>query len=382
MNIDPAHSALADYGSGLYRVAAAGGATADPDASFGKLVSYVLLALLVSFLCSMLEAVLLSSSRSHLEILAQQGRKSGRLMLAHKANVEKSISAILTLNTVAHTVGSVGAGAQAKGLYGESEALVAFILTLLILVFSEIIPKTVGTNYWRQLTPFSAYGIQVMVVLLYPAVWALQKMTQLISPKERGPIVSRIELQALAALSRSEGSIGEREHRIFANLMKLDLVRVRDVMTPRIVLTTLPARLTITQVLSEYGNLRHSRIPIYSDDIDDMIGFVLRVDIMRAAAEDRDDLVLAELTRKLHSVPETMTVASALEEFSSRREHLFLVVDEYGGTAGILTLEDSIETLLGIEITDESDLVEDMRQLARARYEKRLSTMGAAEVEQ
>jgi CBS domain containing-hemolysin-like protein len=382
MNINPAHSALADYGHGLYRVAAAGGASADPDASFTKLVAYVMLALFVSFLCSMLEAVLLSSSRSHLEIMAQQGRKAGRLMLSHKANVEKSISAILTLNTVAHTAGSVGAGAQAKGLYGDAEALIAIILTLLILIFSEIIPKTVGTNYWRRLTPFSAYAIQIMVILLYPAVWALQKMTQLISPRERGPIVSRIELQALAALSRSEGSIGEREHRIFANLMKLDLVRVRDVMTPRIVLTTLPARLTISQVLSEYGNLRHSRIPIYQDDIDDMIGFVLRVDIMRAAAEDRDDLVLAELTRKLHSVPETMTVASALEEFSSRREHLFLVVDEYGGTAGILTLEDSIETLLGIEITDESDLVEDMRQLARARYEKRLATLGAAEVEQ
>ncbi|MCB0215497.1 MAG: HlyC/CorC family transporter [Chloroflexi bacterium] len=361
--------------AGLQRVMSAGSGAADPDASLGKLFLYVGLALAVSFLCSILEAILLSSSRSHIQVLADQGKRAGRLMLRHKAHVEKPISAILTLNTVAHTAGSVGAGAQAKGLFGQSEAIVAVVLTLLVLVFSEIIPKSLGANYWKQLTPFAAYAIDIMVKLLYPAVWALEQLTRVISPREKTPIVSRIELQAMAALSRSEGSIAEREHRIFSNLLRLDHVRVRDIMTPRIVVTALPERLTVGQVLGRQGPLRYSRIPVYGEDIDDVTGFVLRLDIVNAGARDQHDKVLAQLRRPLHTVPEHMTVARALDEFSSRRDHMFLVVDEYGGTAGILTMEDSIETLLGVEITDESDLVADLRDLARRRYEARLEAL-------
>ncbi len=360
----------------LWRVAAATGGAADPNASIGKLLAYILLALAFSFLCSVLEAVLLSCSRSHIQVLIDQGKRAGRLMQHHKIEIERAISAILTLNTVAHTAGSVGAGAQAKGLYGESEAIVAAILTLLILVFSEIIPKSIGANYWKQLTPFSAYAIDVLVKLLLPMVWILEQLTRLISPKERSPVVSRIELQALAALSRSEGSIAEREHRIFNNLLRLDGVKVRDIMTPRIVVSSLPESTTIGAVVADQRPLRYSRIPIFGEDIDDVTGFVLRLDIMNAAARGQREKALSELRRPLHTVPETMSVAQALDEFSNRRDHMFLVVDEYGGTAGILTMEDSIETLLGIEITDESDLVADLRALAKRRYEARRESAG------
>jgi CBS domain containing-hemolysin-like protein len=339
--------------------------------SISGLIVFVMVALGFSFLCSILEAVLLSSSHSHIEIQAQAGKRSGRLMQKHKQNVDQPISAILTLNTIAHTVGAAGAGAQAMAVFGsEFIGVISAVLTFLILVFSEIIPKTLGAVYWKQLMPFTAYTIQLLVLVLYPAVWAFQALTGLITSGDRLPTVTRRELEVMAQISALEGSLEEKESRILRNLLHLNGVQVGDVMTPRTVMLSFQQDVTVNEVLEGKRVIPHSRIPIYANNIDDVVGFVLRHDLLRLAAEDKGHVPLKELLRPMHSVPETVTVTKVLNEFIARQQHMFLVIDEYGGTSGIITMEDALESLLGVEITDESDLVADMRQLAEQRYQR------------
>ncbi len=354
--------------------------TGQVEGSVGGLIFYITIALSISFLCSILEAVLLSSSLSHIEVLASEGRRAGLVMRKQKQNVEQAISAILTLNTIAHTVGAAGAGAQAAAVFGnEFLGVISAVLTLLILVFSEIIPKTLGAVYWKQLMPPSAYIIQFLVWILYPAVWAFQKLTNLLAPGEREPTVTRSELEILARVSIEEGALKEEESLILRNLLKLDGVRVQDVMTPRTVMFMAPETDTIQDIVKNHPVLSYSRIPIYTDSPDDITGFVLRHDVLKAAAEDRDQMPLKEIARPIESVPETLSVAKALEIFMTKQLHILLVFDEFGGTAGIITLEDAIESLLGAEITDESDHVSDLRELARQRYERyRLSRPGSS----
>ncbi len=343
--------------------------------SVGALIFFVFLAIGTSFLCSLLEAVLLSSTISHIESLVQQGKAAGILMQRLKLNVERPISAILTLNTVAHTVGATLAGAEAAAIFGnEYVGLISALLTLLVLVFSEVIPKTVGAVYWKQLTPFAAYSIRILMIVLYPAVWVFERMTRSLRPEDHVPTVTRSDLEVLAKISQQEGTLLERENRILRNLLHLNKIKVYDIMTPRTVVTALNQDATVVEALHDQATLPYSRIPIYSENIDNVVGYVLRHDIVNQVAGDHDSVTLRELCREIHAVPETITVAQVLDEFIAEKEHIFLVLDEYGGTAGILTMEDAFESLLGIEITDESDLVADLRQLAQQRYQRKFAT--------
>ncbi len=344
--------------------------------SYSALLFYVLLGLGISFLCSVLEAVLLSSSASYVEMRANDGSRVGRLMQKHKRDVERPISAILTLNTVAHTIGAAGAGAEAAALFGNQWlGVISAILTLLILVFSEIIPKTLGAVYWKQLTPIAAYIIQFLVIVLYPMVWLFQRLTALIAPEGREITVSRDELELLAKAGGEDGALDEGELLILANLLRLNEITVQDIMTPRTVMFMLEASTTVREVLEKHKILSYSRIPIYTESPDDIESFVLRLDILSAAAEDQLDKTMADFARPLSSVPETLPVTKVLEKFIRERAHIFHVFDEYGGTAGIVTLEDAIESLLGTEITDESDAVVDLQALARKRSQLHRSNL-------
>jgi CBS domain containing-hemolysin-like protein len=345
------------------------------------IIFYIVLALGISGLCSLLEAVLLTSSVSQVEMLAQEDKPAGLLMRKHKQNIEQAIAAILTLNTIAHTVGAAGAGAQAAGVFGNQwVGWISMVITLLILVLSEILPKTLGAVYWKDLLPFTAYTIQGFIWLTYPAVWLFQRLTDLITPKGDQPSITRSELEIMAQISTGEGALEEREKRILKNLLHLDRVQVGAVMTPRMVMFALSQEMTVGEMVKQHPALAHSRIPIYDRSVDDCESFVLRYDVLKAAAEDRDSMQLKELARPMSSVPEVLPVAKVMDEFFTRQQHILLVFDEHGGIAGIITMEDAIESLFGLEITDESDVVSDLRQLAKQRYTRKsqMQTLGEA----
>lgn len=356
-------------------------ATALPGAagegSPAALLLFILLALGVSFVCSLCEAVLFSTSRSHIELQVQAGRRAGRLLRQQKENVDRPITAILTLNTIAHTVGAAGAGAEATLLLGdELWGVVTVVLTLLILVLSEIIPKTIGAVYWKPLALPVAWVIQGMIVIFYPFVSAFERLTRLLTPRRKTPTVTRPELEALAGIGRGEGALEQREHIILTNLLRLGAAQVADIMTPRTVMFALQEDMTVGEVLRRQRVLPYSRMPLYSQSADDARSFVLRNEVLMAAARDEHGRQLKEMARALHHVPESMSVASVLDEFTTRGDHLFLVFDEYGGTEGLVTMEDAIESLIGVEITDESDLVADLRQMADQRFRRRQEMLG------
>jgi len=361
-------------------LAAAAPGGGDGSGTIGGLIFFITLAIAFSFLCSMLEAGILSTPSSYIE--TQTDSSAGRLMQKYKQDVDEPISAILTLNTFAHTVGAAGAGAQAVGVFGNDFAFViTVILTLLILIFSEIIPKTIGAVYWKPLFTFNAYTLQGLIIILYPAVWAFNLLTRLITPKEQQPTVTRNELEIMAQISAVEGALDKHESLIVRNLLRLNEVQVYNIMTPRTVMLAFQQDLSVGDVTrGKKRNLPYSRIPIFDEHIDDITGFVLRIDIINEVAQDRYDVPLKDLMRPINAVPETITVAKVLEEFMARGQHIFLVLDEYGGTAGLITMEDAVESLLGREITDESDLVADLQKLAQQRYSRRLEMLEASDL--
>jgi len=357
-------------------LAAAGTPTEAVDGSLGGLLFYISIALFLSFLCSIWEATVLTSSVSYVEMMAEEGKRSGVIMRGIKDNVEKAISAILTLNTIAHTVGAAGAGAQAAAVFGSQWlGVISAVLTLLILIFSEIIPKTLGAVYWKQLLPFTAYGVRALIILLYPAVKAFELLSNLMTPSEKEPTITRSELGILAQIGGDEGTINKEEHLILRNLFRLDKLQVYDIMTPRIVVFMLQEDMSVGELMQDQRLLAHSRIPVYKENPDDVTGFVLRHEILSKVAEDQDSVSLKALRRPIQSIPESTSVAHVLKEFMTQSQHIFLVLDEYGGTAGIITMEDAFESLLGAEITDESDLAQDMRELARQRHSRKQKLM-------
>lgn len=350
-------------------ILAAGGPVGSAAGTWGGLLFYIGIALGFSFLCSVLEAILLSTTVSHVELGLEEGQRGAELMQKHKADVERPISAILTLNTVAHTVGAAGAGAEAVAIFGDAWfGVISAVLTILILVFSEIIPKTIGATYWKQLNNFAAYGIEALVWILFPAVWLLEKTTQLMKSDEEIPTVSRLEIEMMARIGASEGALVEREDRILRNLFHLEKVQVETVMTPRTVVLAFQQDKTVREILDEHKTIPYSRIPVYNESMDDCDGFILRTDLYRTLAMSDPDTPLKELKRAISVVPETNSIASVFDRFIKKQNHILLVIDEWGGTAGVLTMEDAIETLLGIEITDESDVVADLRKIAEDRY--------------
>lgn len=336
------------------------------------LIVYFCIALFVSFLCSLLEVVLLSLTHSHVAIMVKNGSKSGKILKDLKQKINVPLSAILSLNTIAHTIGAAGVGAQVQEVFGsEWLTFSSVVLTLIILIFSEIIPKTIGASYWKILAPFSAYTMKVLIFISYPLVLVLEFVSKVFSKKGEKTVVSREELLITAELGEFSGQIQKKELRMIRNLLRLDKIPVEDIMTPRLVMLSVDKRLTIGEFVKKYSPIPFSRIPIYDETIDHVIGIAHRFTILTEFAKARKDYKLEKIASPIHAVPKNKTIASTLDEFIKRQDHIFLVVDEHGGTAGIVTLEDTIETLLGVEIVDEFDSVEDMRKFALELYEKR-----------
>lgn len=336
------------------------------------LLVYVGMALGVSFLCSLLESAILSTPPSYVAMLAQRKTGSGLLLRRLKEHIDRPLAAILTLNTVAHTIGAAGVGAQAQKVFGSKwVTLTSIVLTLLILVLTEIIPKTLGAVYWKRLTGFVAYTLRAMIILCLPFVVGFEWLSRRVASGERKTSVTREEILSVATLGLHQGTLVENESRLIRNVLLMRAIRVSDVMTPRPVVFALPSETTVAQAVETRQILGFSRIPVFREHIDHLSGVVHRFRILEAYRKGDLDQTLAPLATPLHAVPEAMSVSDLLNQFLERREHMFHVLDEFGGTAGIVTLEDAMETLLGVEIVDESDSVEDMRELARERSAKR-----------
>ncbi len=337
------------------------------------LLVYFFIALVVSFLCSLLESVLLSVSHAHIAVLVKEGSKRGNLMFSLKENINRPLSAILTINTIANTVGAAGVGAQTYSVFGSSwVAISSIILTLSILFFSEIIPKTLGANYTKSLVGFTAYMIRILIFLVFPMVFIGEKISKILSrDSQDNSKASRAELIAMAELSEDEGAIDSQEGDIIENLMKLDNILAEEVMTPRSVIFSLSNEDTVGQVVNKYSPLVFSRIPIFKNSLDQVIGFVHRYDLVNKQAEDKFDVTMNSLMEPVHTVKDSDSVSTILDQFVKRRQQIFIVEDEFGTTTGLISLEDAIETLLGVEIVDEHDSVVDMRKLASAKLEKR-----------
>jgi len=337
------------------------------------LVLFASAALGISFLCSILEAVLLSITPSYVAHAEEAQLSGARTLRALKNDVDRPLAAILSLNTIANTAGATGVGAQVQAIYGDQYlALASFFLTLGILIFSEIIPKTLGALHWRRLAPFAAAVLPVLILMLYPLVLIAERLTRVMSEdgSHGNQRVSSEELQALARLGAEQGIFGESESRILRNLFLLGQLRARDVMTPRPVVFMLPETLTIRELLDrQEGPLVFSRIPVFGENgVDDVTGYVLKDELLLQAAWGKDGTPLSAFRRELLVLPDSLPLPALFERLLNRREHIALVVDEYGGMAGVLTSEDVVETLLGLEIVDEADRVEDMRALARSRW--------------
>jgi len=336
------------------------------------LIIYLSIAIGISFLCSVLEAVLLSVSPGYVETVLAEKPRRGLVLKNVKDKIDESLSSILILNTFAHTMGAAGVGAQAVRVFGpEWESLIAFLLTLAILYLSEIIPKTLGAVFWKQLALPAAMMIRMLVRLLFPFVWLSSQLTRLFSSDDNAP-VSREELAALAKLGERHGALATQESELLENMLRLRGTRTGEILTPRTVVTALDLDQTVEEALHQLEDVTFTRIPVYENDVDSVVGVVLRPKLLELQRRGEAAQPLSRCALPLHRVSEEFPVLMLLDQFIKRREHLFLVEDEYGQTAGIVTLEDAVETLLGREIMDESDTVEDMQQLAKSNYRSRL----------
>ena len=345
----------------------------------GVLLFYLFLALGISFLCSISEAVLLSSTISFIQTEAEEGRRAAKLLLRYKQKIDKPLSAILSLNTIAHTVGAAGVGSQVVKLYGEAAfGIASAVLALLILVITEIIPKTIGAIYWRRLAFSAARLIQLMILLTYPLVLLSKLITQLISGKNKPQTLTRDEIAILANMGAKEGVFQTRESNVIVNILRLKDITVKEIMTPRTVMKAAPEDMTLAEFHANKEFLVFSRIPLYSENLDHIPGYVLKDAVLSKLAEDHHRMKLRELKRDFIVTRETMSVPRLFEQLLYKKEHIALVVDEFGGTSGLVSMEDIIETLLGLEIVDESDTQTDMQKLAeerRARMKKRQTWM-------
>jgi CBS domain containing-hemolysin-like protein len=336
------------------------------------LIIYALVAVGISFLCSMLEACLLSLPHSYVESLVQRGSRTGPALSEMKSNIDRPLAAILTLNTIAHTAGAAGVGAQAAIVFGSGAVGIAgALMTLLILVVSEIVPKTLGAVHAKGLSSFAAYTIRAMIFLCMPLIVPLEWINRRIRYDRAPDAMSRSEILATIRLGQASGAMHRQETRIAGNLLALQKIRVSDIMTPRTVVLSLDQNLTVGETFEHYHPLRFARIPVFEESKEDVTGYVTRFSIHDAHSARRDQTPLKDLARPITILPELASVADALEAFVRDKQHIAMVVDEYGGKAGIVTLEDVLETLLGDEIVDETDPAEDMRELARLRRRQR-----------
>ncbi|MCO6478605.1 MAG: HlyC/CorC family transporter [Phaeodactylibacter sp.] len=355
----------------------------------GLLIIYFTLSIGFSFLCSVWEAVLLSVTPSFVEIQNKKGTRSGRLLKQFKDDIDRPLSAILTLNTIAHTLGAIGVGAQAGRMYGDNnlaiagmempfsaEAFIGAAMTLAILILSEIIPKTLGANYWEQLSGFTANAINLLIYALLPLVWLSQFITKKMKKDKSRSVLSRADFTAMAEIGEKEGIFKRNESKIIQNLLRLNTIRAKDIMTPRTVVKAADQEQSIASFYQANQQLQFSRIPVYQNTKDHINGFVLKDEILSNMIHTNGNRSLKEIMRDIMIVNEQMALPDLFNRLIEKREHIALVVDEFGGMAGIITMEDVIETLLGLEIVDEQDNIEDMQSLARQNWEKRARNLG------
>ena len=357
-------------------------ATLVPQGSLTLLLTYMLLALVISSICSLLESTLLSTPLSFVNTLEQQGVKGFERLKRLKTDIDRPISAILVVNTIANTVGASLVGSEAARLYDSTGVgIVSGAFTFCILVFSEIIPKTIGSTYWRRLAIPASSFIQGMIYLTFPIVWVLEQLTHRIADSSEQVSVSREDVVAMVTTGAEEGVLEKEENKMIQNLLKLDEIKAHDIMTPSSVVTMAESSQTIRDFYNSDDFAKFSRIPLYEEENDDYVtGYVLKQEILEKLAEDRFNVKLKDLERPILSFQEDESVSTIWEKLLEKKEHICVIIDEYGSMRGIVTLEDVIETMLGFEIVDESDEVVDMQQLAKEQWEEMQSRQKKMEV--
>ena len=333
------------------------------------LITYLLLTLILSFMCSLLEATLLSSTSSYIESLDKKGYSPKTVDLAKdiKQNIDKSISSILTLNTFANTMGAAGVGAQAAIIFGSNwQAVIAFILTLMVLFISEIFPKTLGAIYWRKFIVPATYIISFMIKITYPFIFLATFITNALQKGRKNEAnFSKDEIITIVNMSEKEGVLQAKESILIKNLFKLKNIKAKDIMTPRTVVFAFDSKTTLKEALLNDNLYVYSRIPVYNESIDDIAGVVFKQTILEKRVKKKKKTLLKDIMVPVHKVPENISVSTLFDMFIRMKMHLFIVQDEYGQTSGVVTLEDALETLLGIEIVDEMDQVTDMQEFAK-----------------
>lgn len=331
------------------------------------IILYFLGALSLSFLCSILEAVLLSTPMSYITMKESEGNPTASLMKSYKNNVDRPVGAILSLNTIAHTIGSAGVGAESIKLFGEEYfGIISAILTLLILVLSEIIPKTIGANYWRTLAMPSTRIIRVLIIISYPLVLLSELITKVFTPKHPPVSVSREEVSAMVDVGTDEGVFRESESKIIKSCIHLSGVKAREIMTPSVVVESADEHLTLKEFYEQY-RWNFSRIPVYHHSKDYITGYIMKDAILKALSDDCFDMRVAEFSRPILSFSEEESVYHIWERMLAKREHISIIVDEYGCLRGVVSMEDVIETMTGVEIVDEDDVAVDMQAFAKEK---------------
>jgi len=337
-----------------------------------ELLIFLFGAMAISFLCSVLESSLMSTPLSFIQLRLDEGYKPAEKMMRFKQDPSKAIAAILSLNTIANTIGAAGVGRQATIIFGsEWFGIVSAVTTLLILVFSEIIPKTIGTNHWKSLMGFTAICIKSLILILYPIVICIQWLQKLITPKGADNSISREEVGAMADVAEESGELDEDENEIIQNLINIDEITASQAMTPRVVAAIAPESMTIKAFYKDKRYLHHSRIPVFSNDDEYITGYILRMEALQMMAEDKYDATLSEIRRDISSFPTDTPIETIWDSMLSSKEQIVAIVNEYGSFEGLLTMEDVIETILGDEIVDERDVVVDMQQLAKDKLRAR-----------
>lgn len=328
--------------------------------------------ILISFMCSVLEATLMSTPISYLKAKEEEGSKPAVRLMKYKSDIDRPLAAILVVNTIANTMGAAIIGAQAAKLFGNAAVgIVSAIMTVLILLLSEIIPKTIGATYWRSLTGIASVLIKGLIIITYPLVVVAEWVTRLISRDEPEQTVSREEVSAMVNVGEEEGVFEQSENKIIQNLIKLDNVKAYDVMTPRVVAAVAPESMTLLEFYKDPSFSHHSRIPVYADSPEYITGYILRSEALEMLAGDKFNVKLADIRRNISFYNEDISISDIWEGLLERKEQIGLIIDEYGCFQGIITLEDIIETIFGLEIIDEMDEVSDMQQYARERWEHR-----------
>ncbi len=346
------------------------------------LVAFFLVSIVFSFLCSVWEAVLLSITPSFAQMKLQENDDLGKTLQSFKDNIDRPLAAILTLNTIAHTVGAIGVGAQATKIWGASligTAVVPVLMTLAILILSEIIPKTIGANYWRELASFTVRSLKFVIWVLGPLVFVSQLITKALKKDKNASVLSRADFGAMAELGSQQGVFDEGESNILRNLLRFRTILAGHVMTPRTVMIASDQDTSIREFHSTHPDLRFSRIPLFEKSPDHITGYVLKDRVLEEIVAGNGDQPLSSIRRDVLAVKADFPIPKLFAHFIAKQEHVAIVLGPFGGTAGIVTMEDVIETLLGLEILDEQDNTADMQALAREQWEQRARRIGLIE---